>query len=65
MRFAAKRELLRQIAPRDQTAPHGQQSIMLDEFVAATGSARTDAIRVLTSRAIAWRVATFGLATTK
>lgn len=49
MSFPAKRELLRQIAPRYQAAPHGQRSIILDEFVAATGYARKYAIRLLTS----------------
>ncbi len=49
MSFQAKRELLRQIAPRYQTAPHGQRSVILDEFVAATGYARKYAIRLLTS----------------
>ncbi len=49
MSFQAKRELLRQIAPRYQTAPHGQRSVILDEFVAATGYARKYAIRLLHS----------------
>src|SRR5215210_1569600 len=49
MSFQAKRELLRQVAPRYQAAPHGQRSVILDEFVAATGYARKYAIRLLTS----------------
>ncbi len=49
MSFQAKRELLRQVAPRYQAAPHGQRSVILDEFIAATGYARTYAIRLLTS----------------
>jgi hypothetical protein len=36
MSFQAKRELLLQTAPRYQAARHGQKSIILDEFVAAT-----------------------------
>lgn len=49
MSFPAKRELLRQVAPRYQAAPRGQRSVILDEFVAATGYARKYAIRLLTS----------------
>src|SRR3712207_94337 len=49
MSFQAKRELLRQVAPRYQAAPHGQRSVILDEFIAATGYARKYAIRLLTS----------------
>ena len=46
--FAAKRELLVQTAKRYQSASHVQKSIILYEFVAATGYARKDAIRLLT-----------------
>jgi hypothetical protein len=46
--FPAKRELLIQTANRYQLASHVQKSIILDEFVAATGYARKYAIRVLT-----------------
>jgi hypothetical protein len=48
MSFPAKRELLRQVAPRYQSSSHGQRSVILDEFVAATGYARKYAIRLLT-----------------
>jgi hypothetical protein len=48
MSYRSKRELLAQVAPRYQLARHGQKSVMLDEFVAATGYARKYAIRVLT-----------------
>jgi hypothetical protein len=47
MSFHAKRELLAQIAPRYRAASHTQKSIILDEFVAATGYARKYAIRLL------------------
>ena len=47
MSFQAKRELLRQVAPRYQAARHRQRSVILDEFVAATGYARKYAIRLL------------------
>jgi hypothetical protein len=46
--FPAKRELLIQTANRYQTASHLQKSVILDEFVAATGYARKYAIRLLT-----------------
>src|SRR5437016_13770553 len=46
--FPAKRELLVQVARRYQSAPHLQKSIILDEFIAATGYARKYAIRLLT-----------------
>jgi hypothetical protein len=46
--FPAKRELLIQTAHRYQMASHVQKSIILDEFVAATGYARKYAIRLLT-----------------
>jgi hypothetical protein len=48
MSYPAKRELLRQIAPRYQSASHAQRSVILDEFAAATGYARKYAIRLLT-----------------
>jgi len=48
MRFQGKRELLAQLVARYQEAPYQQKRIILDEFVAATGSARKDAIRLLT-----------------
>lgn len=47
--FPAKRELLVQTAHRYQTASHSQKSIILNEFVAATGYARKYAIRLLTN----------------
>ena len=53
MRYHAKRELLAQTAPRYQEADRQQKSVMLDEFVAATGYARTYAIRMLTSPVVA------------
>lgn len=49
MSFRAKRELLAQVAPRYQQAPPDQKSLILDEFVAATGYHRKYAIRVLAS----------------
>ena len=48
MSFQAKRELLAQIAPRYREASHSQRSVILNEFVAATGYARKYAIRLLT-----------------
>jgi hypothetical protein len=48
MSYRSKRELLAQVAPRYQLASHAQKSVILDEFVAATGYARKYAIRVLT-----------------
>lgn len=47
MSFQSKRELLQQVAPRYQAADSQEKSIMLDEFVAATGYARKYAIRLL------------------
>ena len=47
MSFRAKRELLAQVAPRYQQALPAQKSLILDEFVAATGYARKYAIRLL------------------
>jgi hypothetical protein len=48
MSYRSKRELLAQVAPRYQLASHAQKSVILDEFIAATGYARKYAIRVLT-----------------
>jgi len=48
MSFRAKRELLLQISARYQAASHHQKSLILDEFIAATGYARKYAIRLLT-----------------
>ncbi|HEY7062800.1 MAG TPA: transposase [Chloroflexota bacterium] len=47
MSFRAKRELLVQVAPRYREATHKQKSVVLDEFLAATGYARKYAIRLL------------------
>src|ERR687884_274099 len=47
MSFRAKRELLAQVAPRYQQAAPQQKSLILDEFVAATGYVRKYAIRLL------------------
>jgi hypothetical protein len=47
MSFRAKRELLVQVAPRYRAASHAQKSVVLDEFVAATGYARKYALRLL------------------
>lgn len=49
MSFQAKRELVVQVAPRYREGGRAQKSVILDEFVAATGYARKYAIRVLTS----------------
>ncbi len=66
MSFLAKRELLARVAPRYQSAPPQQKSVILDEFVAVTGYARKYAIRLLahpvsrppaadpTARALLW-----------
>ncbi len=48
MSFRAKRELLLQVSTRYHGASHHQKSIILDEFIAATGYARKYAIRLLT-----------------
>ncbi|NTU80196.1 MAG: transposase family protein [Chloroflexales bacterium] len=53
MSYRAKRELLAQTAPRYQEASHQQKSVILDEFVAATGYARKYAIRLLISPVLA------------
>ena len=47
LRYRAKRELLQQVAPRYREAPTGHKTVILDEFVAATGYARKYAIRLL------------------
>jgi len=47
MSFLAKRELLARVAPRYLTATSQQKSVILDEFIAATGYARKYAIRLL------------------
>lgn len=47
MSYQSKRELLVQVAPRYRDAGHAQKSIILDEFIAATGYARKYAIRLL------------------
>ena len=44
MSFQAKRELLAQVASCYQHATHAQKSLILDEFIAATGYARKYAI---------------------
>src|SRR5258707_1142219 len=46
--YQAKRELLLQIAPRYREASPALKTVILDEFVAATGYARKYAIRLLT-----------------
>ncbi len=48
MSFRAKRELLLQVSTRYQGASYRQKSLILDEFIAATGYARKYAIRLLT-----------------
>lgn len=47
MSYRAKRELLLQIAPRYREASPTLKTVILDEFVAATGYARKYAIRLL------------------
>ncbi len=47
MRFEAKRELLMQTADRYREASRARRSVILGEFVAATGYARKYAIRLL------------------
>jgi hypothetical protein len=47
MSFRAKRELLAQVSCRYREASHLQKSVILDEFIAATGYARKYATRVL------------------
>ncbi len=48
MGFQSKRELLFQVAPRYREASHSHKSLILNEFIAATGYARKYAIRLLT-----------------
>jgi Integrase core domain len=45
--YRAKRELLQQVAPRYREASSAHKTVILDEFVAATGYARKYAIRLL------------------
>ena len=52
MNFAAKRQLAVQVAARYREGTHSQKSLILDEFVAATGYTRKYAIRLLTNPAI-------------
>ncbi len=52
MSYEAKRQLLLQVAGRYKQAGHAQKSIILDEFVAATGYERKYAIRLLRSPVI-------------
>lgn len=47
MRFQSKRELLMQVAPRYRESDHPQKSVILSEFIAATGYNRKYAIRLL------------------
>jgi hypothetical protein len=47
MSYRAKKELLLQIAPRYREASPSLKTVILDEFVAATGYARKYAIRLL------------------
>src|SRR5215472_15046131 len=47
MSYRAKKELLLQIAPRYREASPPLKTVILDEFVAATGYARKYAIRLL------------------
>jgi hypothetical protein len=49
--FRSKRELLLQIAPRYKEASPALKTVILDEFVAATGYARKYAIRLLSQPA--------------
>jgi hypothetical protein len=48
MSFQGKRELLEQVAPRYREAGREQKTVILNEFIGATGYARKYAIRVLT-----------------
>ena len=52
MSFQGKRELLGQVAPRYREASREQKTVILNEFIAATGYARKYAIRLLTLRVI-------------
>ena len=45
--YRSKRELLQQIAPRYREASPALKTVILDEFIAATGYARKYAIRLL------------------
>jgi hypothetical protein len=46
MSFPAKRELLVQVTPRYREADHREKTVILDQFVAATGYVRKYAIRL-------------------
>lgn len=50
MSLQGKRELLAQVAPRYREAGREQKTVILNEFIAATGYARKYAIRLLTLR---------------
>jgi len=52
MSFQGKRELQTQVAPRYREASRKQKTVILNEFIAATGYARKYAIRLLTLRVI-------------
>ena len=52
MSFRGKREFLAQVAPRYREASRKEKSVILNEFIAATGYARKYAIRLLTMRVI-------------
>jgi hypothetical protein len=52
MSHRAKRELLVQVFPRYQAAVHTQKSVILDEFLAATGYDRKYAIRLLSKEPV-------------
>jgi hypothetical protein len=52
MSYHAKRELLAQVFPRYQAATQAQKSVILDEFLAATGYDRKYAIRLLSKEAV-------------
>jgi hypothetical protein len=52
MSFQGIRELLAQVAPRYREAGRKEKSVILNEFIAATGYARKYAIRLLTMRVI-------------
>ncbi len=52
MSFHAKRELLANVAPRYKEQNKKQKSIILNEFISATGYSRKYAIRLLSSPVI-------------
>ena len=47
MSFQARRELLLRVAPRYRECSRNEKTVILNEFVAATGYARKYAIRLL------------------